>query len=304
VYRALAHLHGAGIPWPQAVESASGGGPEWTAVRDRLAKGASVGQAFEPVADPLDAALLRAGETSGSLQATLGEIAAAHEAQDRRRQLRRTKAAYPIFLAHVAALLLPIPDLLGPAPRWGSAIGWVALVLLPLYAVMGLLRWADRRARPPDDPIAAPPKPLPFVGPLAARVEEADARALEALARLHDAGVPMDETARLAARAGWGGRAAVDLHAARARVLTGQDVAGAWSLVPPELAARLSAAERAGELSKEAAANADDLRFRADQRGQRTLAALPVLLMLLVGGAIAWRVLSFYLGYYSRIGGL
>jgi type II secretory pathway component PulF len=302
IYRTLAHLHGAGIPWPQAVESATGGAGEWSGVRDRLSKGASVAQAFEPVADALDTALLKAGETSGGLQGALAELASTHEDAARRRAVRRTRAAYPVVLAHVAALLLPLPDLLAPSPRVGAALAWSLLVLAPVYAVMGLLRWADRRTRPPPDPVATPPKPLPAVGPFAARVEEADARALEALARLHDAGVPMDEATRLAARAGWGGRAAVDLHVARGRALCGEDVGGAWSVVPAELGARLRAAEHAGELAKEARATASDLRFRADQRSQRAIAALPVLLMALVGGVIAWRVISFYVDYYGRIG--
>ncbi len=300
IFRSLAHLHGAGIAWPQAVESATGGVAPWSRVKDDLAAGKSVAQAFEPVADALDTALIKAGETSGNLQEVLGEIAASHEARDRRRSERRTRAAYPIVLAHVAALLLPIPDLLAQPANVGGAIGWAALVLLPVYAAMAILRWSDRRGRPPVDPVATPPKPLPLVGPFAARVEEADARALEALARLHDAGVPMDETARLASRAGWGGRAAVDLHVARGRALCGEDLAGAWGAMPSEISSRLRAAEAAGELSREARATSSDLRFRADQRSQRTLAALPALLMLLVGGVIAWRVLSFYVAYYSR----
>jgi type II secretory pathway component PulF len=292
LYRALASLHRAGVAWPQAVRHAARGAPRWSSVADAVERGSSLADAVGGVVDPLDEALIRAGEADGSLESTFQALAERHETTRRQRRARTTALVYPVLVAHVAALLLPLPDLV--QGRVGAALSWALGVLVPLHVGLLWMRRADRRlAR--RVPTGRPPEPR---GTRAA-IEEADARALDALGRLYDAGVPLGDAIGLAMRAGWGGRAAADLGDARDRVARGEDLAGAWTRLPRDLATRLDGAERAGELGAAARQAASDLAFDAATRRERFARVLPVVVILLLGAVIAWRVLTFYAGVYA-----
>jgi type II secretory pathway component PulF len=301
-YRSLASLHGAGVAWPMAVESASGGDRRWARARDALMEGSSVAEAFRPVVDPLDLAILQAGERDGSLHRSLTTLADLHEARGRHRSLRRTAIVYPFFLAHLAAVLLPLPDVF--AGRWLDGLGWSALVLLPVYAILLLYRVAERpRTAPEDVDSGEPPAPSPLRGPWRSSVETADARAMEAFGHLLEAGVPLLDATRLAMRPGWGGRAARDLARVKRAAERGTPMGPCWQELPPELAQRLRSAEEAGDLGRACLDVARELRFRVETRQTRGMAVLPALLLLVVGGVIALRVLSFYAAYFGRVAG-
>ena len=300
-FRSLASMHRAGIPWSRAVESAGSGDPQWGAAARAIDGGQAFGAALAGIVDPLDRALIQAGEKDGSLEHVLEEIAEDQEAASVRRREEFTALLYPLLVAHVAAFLMPLPDLM--QGNIGGALFWLALVLVPPYAY---LYWR-RRSRAQDRAVPAagdPPQPRSMLGPHANRVEEADARALGALGRLYEAGVPMSEALDLAIAAGWGGRAAVDLAEARRRVRRGRDLAGAWRLVPEETASRLRSAEEAGSIGDALHRAADELRFSVQTRRTRTAAILPVVATLVLGGIVAWRLFSFYGGYYGNLPGL
>jgi type IV pilus assembly protein PilC len=294
-FRTLADLHRAGIPWPRAVESAGGDDPRTAHAVSLLSRGAPVDQALAGWADPIDLAMIKAGGEGGTLEATLRSIAEGHEARHRETQRRLTSFAYPLFLAHVSAVLLPLPDLI--QGRTGAALGWAAVVLVPLYGSILYLGWMRRRARV----ARAAPRPPRLARLFPSRVEEADARALDALGRLYEAGVPLSEALPLAQAVGTGGRVAVDLETARDRVRQGLDLAGAWRTIPPELAARLASAEEAGMLGAAMQRVAGYLSAAAEERRKRVGATLPAAVVLLLGALIAWRVFSFYSGYYSSL---
>jgi type II secretory pathway component PulF len=297
-FRSLASMHRAGIPWPRAVESAGTGDPAWEAAARALDSGRTFPEAFAGIVDPLDAALLQAGEQDGSLGRVLVEIADAEDEERRRRREALTGMLYPLVLAHVAAVLMPIPDLL--AGDVGGGLGWMAAILVPTWGFLGLRAWWRKRDR--EGPKAGEvPAPAPMVWPFLDRVEEADARALSALGRLYEAGLPLPEALELAQRAGWGGRVAFDLVDAKRRVGRGSDLSGAWQHLPAEMVSRLRSAEEAGSLGDALGRAAEELRFGVRTRRQRVGAVLPVVLLLVVGGIIAVRVLSFYASYYSNL---
>jgi type II secretory pathway component PulF len=297
VYRNLAALHAAGVAWPEAIESATGrGDARWAGVRDATARGVGVAEAFAPVVPPLDLAGLRAGEVSGRMEALLRALAERHEEQDRRDRARRGALAYPVFVAHVAAVLLAVPDLVaGNVP---AAVGWAALALVPTWLVFGLAR-AARRAeeRGPDAPPAAWARLLRT----RAATEDADARALRALGWLHDAGVPPLSAVPLARRAGAGGRVADDLARVEASVRAGRPMHEGWRDVPPAARARLENGERAGAFSPACAEVARGFEEAAADRRARFAAALKPVAVLVVGAVVAARVISFYAGYFSAL---
>jgi type II secretory pathway component PulF len=291
VYRALAQLHDAGVGWPEALDAATAGdAARFAPARGALSRGVGFADALEPHLPPLDVAGLRAGEASGRLSEALKKLAERHEAERRRSLERRGSLAYPLLVAHVAALLLPIPDLV--AGRIGAAIGWAALVLVPLHAVLWLSR-ASRRAAERD--------PAGRGGILAlwrtpAAVEEADARALTALAWLFDAGVPLLGALPLAARAGAGGRVAADCVAAVGEVAAGRPIAPAFRRSPAEVSLPIATGEASGTLSDACRRAADSLAERAAYRRKRFAAMLPVAVTVVLGAVVGVRVLSFYAG--------
>lgn len=303
LFRSLAAMHRAGIPWLRAVESAGGGRTAFEPVRRALERGESLGTALRPLVDPLDAALIEAGERDGSLEEVLEEIADAHEEARQRRGEGVTALAYPIVLAHVAAILMPLPDLI--QGNVSGALAWAAVILVPTWAFLLGRRRAMTRERPAPgagDPLE-PREPRWVVGPRRSMVEEADARALHALGRLLDAGIPVAEALDLAIPAGWGGRAAVDLAEARRRVARGRELAGAWQHVPPDLARQLASAEESGSLGDALRRGADVLRFSARMRRKRVAVVLPVVVLLAVGAIVAWRLFCFYGGLYGNLPG-
>ncbi len=298
LYRNLAALHGAGIPWATALESALGKpDPEWEEARRRVASGTSVAEALAPVVSPLDLAAIRAGEASGRMEPALRALAQHHEDEERRRRERWASLAYPILLAHIAALLLPIPDLV--AGRGAKALLWVALVLVPLYGVLALASAARRRARK-DPSLRGAPWARLLLG--RASVEEADALALLALGWLHDAGVSLPVARSAARTAGAGGRAAADLEDAERAVSEHRPLsAGGWRRLPEAVRSRLENGEETGTLAAACSEGAAWLDSTAAARRKRFAALLPPVVMLALGGLVAWRVISYYAQLYGSL---
>jgi general secretion pathway protein F len=296
VYRNLARLHGAGLGWPEAIDAATGGDGRWAAVRDATARGVGVGDAFAPVVPPLDLAGLRAGEASGRMEAILDALAARHEEDERRRRARWTALAYPVFVAHLAAVLMAFPDLF--QGRLLAAVLWAAAVLLPVYGFFALAT-ASRRAaeRGPDDVPAAWTRLLRTT----AAVEDADARALHALGWLHDAGVPPLSSVPLARRAGAGGRVAEDLSRVEAAVRAGRPMHEGWSATPTVARSRLTTGEETGTFSAACFHAARDFEEAAATRRERFAALLKPVSIVVIGGIVGARVIAFYAGYLSNL---
>ncbi len=297
-YRSLAHLEAAAVPWPRAVEMATGGDPAWAPAVALLAAGHPLSEAFDGRVPALDLAGVRAAEVSGRLESTFLDLARRAEDTLARERARKAAVAYPMIVTHLAALLMPIPDLVMGRPR--AAVGWAALVLVPLYGWIAYRR-AARRA------IAATPRggrPPPFTALLRTKafVEEADARALRALGWLHDAGVPHLEALPLAAHAGTGGRMAEDLVDAWAAANAGQALSTAWKRVPRELAATLATGEQTGRLAEACAHEAASLDGAATLRRERQTALIKPLAILLIGLVVGARVISFYAGMFRQAG--
>jgi type II secretory pathway component PulF len=274
-YRSLAALHRAGLTWPAALEQVPAPDETWHAARRRVSEGAPLSDALGDAVAPLDLALLRAGEARGALDEALEGLASRHEEARRRRGALRAALAYPVLVAHLAALLLGVPDLIAGRPL--AALGWVLLLLVPVHVVL----WRLRRS--------------------GAAAAEHDAWALDALGALHDAGVPLSEALPLARAAGPGGRVAADLADATTRVARGLDLAGCWRETPPEAAAALRNAERAGALGRECRAWAERWLFDLEMRRKATAARLAPLMVLGVGAIVGVRVISFYAGIYGDL---
>ena len=109
-----------------------------------------------------------------------------HVEADRRARETAAAAWYPMVVAHLGALLLPLPDLLAGRP--GRALLWALAILGPVY----LFRLGQHLARRAAErsPSQGRRNGVMRLFLTKAAIEEADARALTALGWLHDAGVP------------------------------------------------------------------------------------------------------------------
>lgn len=297
-YRSLAHLEAAAIPWPKAIEMASGGDPAWAPAVAALDAGRALSEAFDGRVPALDLAAVRAAEVSGRLESTFLDLARRAEAAVALARERKAAVAYPLIVTHFAALLMPIPDLV--VGNVAGAIGWAALVLVPLYGWIAYRRAAQRAL----DATPRGGRPPPWTAPLRTRafVEEADARALRALGWLHDAGVSHLEAVPLAAHAGAGGRMAEDLVDAWAAAKAGQPLASAWKRVPRELAATLATGEQTGRLAEACEHEAASLEGVAALRRERHVALVKPLAILVIGIVVGARVISFYAGMFAKAG--
>jgi type II secretory pathway component PulF len=296
-FHSLAALHRAGIPWPQAVATAVGGGSELLDVQRALQQGTSLADALGPRLAPLDRAVLTAAEVAGSLEGALERIAVRHEEEARLQAGRRGALAYPVVMGHIAAVLAAVPAFIGPHPARGFL--WMLGILIPLWTVLWLARPRHLgKSDAPMHPGSTPPKARWLKR---SAVEEADARALLALADGYDSGLRLDDTLRLAGTAGAGGRVSFDLYRARPRVEDGKPLSSAWHAVPDGLAKALTIGESTGELGAVARREAATLGFGVAMRRKKVAALLPLGLMLLVGAVVAWRVVSFYSSMYSNL---
>jgi type II secretory pathway component PulF len=295
IYRSLAHLHAAAIPWPTAVEKATAGDARFVPVVESLRNGDPLTRAFDGAIPPIDIAALRAGEVSGNLEKTLLDLSTRRDAEAARDRERKAATAYPILLIHFAAVLMPIPDLV--MGNVGAAIGWAAIALVPLYSWI-FYRAAALRAIEGTASGARPPLWTRILWTRAA-VEEADARTLRALGWLEDAGVPRLEAIPLAAHAGAGGRAAEDLVGGYAAVLAGRPLSTAWASIPSDIAAPLSTGEETGRLAEACAHEASALDGTASLRRARAAALVKPLAIILIGIIVGARVFSFYYGMYA-----
>lgn len=285
MYRSLASLHRAGVAWPQALESAAPG--RLAAAQKALRDGKPLSEALTGEVDALDIAMIRAGESSGTLEETFARLAQRHDDEARRRAEMRSAVLYPILLAHIGAVLLGVPDLI--QRRYTAALGWAALLMGPCWIWMWLAHKSGRVRHGRD------PKPPRFVHPLnASGIEDADSRALLALADCLDGAVPLPETLRLAARAGAGGRVAADLAFAAVGVQQGKRISEFFKYTPSEIGRSLRVAEDSGDLSRVARECADHFAFSARMRRERIRSILPIFMMLTIGGLIAYRIISFY----------
>lgn len=297
-YRSLASMHRAGLDWGQALDSVDDGRKTLRGARDRVRSGQSISEALGPHVDPLARALLRAGEASGHLEETLSQLAEEAEQRERTRKELQGATLYPLFLAHLGALLIAVPELIDG--RVAMALLWALLLLVPTW---GLRLWMTRLLSPaqPGEQTSRPRPPRLRVGPFLAGIELADARGLTALAACHDAGLPLTEALEHATEAATGGRAAVDLHAARVLVQQGHPIGPAFQHLPRQVAHALVIAEQTGDLGSAARQGASHLHFEASLRLKRFKAIFPVIVFLLVAAVFATRIFDFYGGYADKV---
>lgn len=311
-YRQLGNLIHAGVPLLQAFRLMSERPPApWLAKRARqclevLETGATLVEAFRRVNPPLpefDLALIEAGETGGRLEEMFQLLAEHYELQAQIVRSTLTDLMYPIFLLHFAVFIFPFAEFFnsGDAGRYLSkTIG----LLLPMYACLALVWYAFRPTHPEfwRARLERWMLRIPVLG--SALHKLALARLAAALHALLSAGVTVFRAWELAATAS--GSPAL------------RRVVGQW---PPELAAGKTPAElvranpffptlfanlySSGEISGRLDEELRHLRELFAYEGQAKMKLfwswVPKIVYLGIALVIAFKIVSFYQGYFSEI---
>ncbi len=297
-FRSLASFHRAGVTWAEALGQAAAGKAPLKQATDEVRAGAPLSDALAQHVSPLDRALIRAGEASGSLESRLVQLADRKDEEARHRREEAAALVYPILLAHIVSLLIFVFGAIrGSTFR---SLMMAGVLLAPLYIWLFLRARAKRSY---DKGTTSVEAPTVWFGNRNL-IETRDAMAYQAMGDLLQGGVPLEETLSLSARAGAGGRVASDLHTARRQLPTGRPLEESWHAVPTEHATSLTLGERAGDLPDVATRLALGLQERVRLRRSKVRQILPVVFILVVGGFVAYEVISFYGGIYQGLGKL
>lgn len=251
-----------------------------------------------------DVALLAAGEKSGRLPQCFKLLADYYTEQARLLRQGISDLMYPLFLFHFAVLLGPVPALFtsGDFLAYGLTVG---VVLGPLYAGVAALVLAvqGRHGERWRGWIESITHAVPLLG--RARRNLALARLTAALEALINAGVPIIEAWMLAAAASGSPMLKRTVAGWRPQLETGTTPAEAIlaSRRFPDLFCNLY---HSGEVSGKLDEQLRHLNTYYQDEGSRQMRAIaqwvPRLIYLAIVGFIAYRVVSFWAGYFNQIG--
>ncbi len=312
LYHQLAQLIAAGLPILRALEQLEKHPPS-RAFREplhRLRADINAGFNFaEAIARsgnwiaPFDLALLQAGEQSGRLDACFRVLADYYT--DRARMARQMigDLAYPAFLLHFAIFILPFAQLF----TTGNISVYLLKtfgVLLPLYLLLGVMIYAgqNKHGETWRALIERILHPIPLLG--RGRRELALARLAMALEALLNAGVSIIDAWELAGTVSGSPYLRRRIHAWKPDVLARQTPAEAVTASGafPDL---FDNQYHSGEISGKLDETLKRLHQYYQEEGTRKIHAvcqwLPRLIYLVVALFIAYKIISFYSGYFQQV---
>ncbi|MEY2409712.1 MAG: ral secretion pathway protein [Verrucomicrobiota bacterium] len=312
-YHQLHQLTSAGIGVIQALEIQQRSPPlpsfrePLTRILEQLRAGATFGQSLHAAGSWLttfDVALLDAGDRSGRLPATFQLLADHYTARAALLRQTLSSLAYPAFLFHFAILIGPLPDLVlsgNVAVYVAKTLAW----LVPLYLIvfLGIQAFRGNRNEAWRSGLERFLHGLPIAG--SARRSLALARLASALEALVSAGVTIIEAWQFAAAASGSPALRRTVDSWQPRLANGATPADALDS-SPEFPDLFSQMYRTGEITGTLDETLRRLSALYLDDGSRKLKALsewlPKIAYLFVAGMVAYRVISFYAGYFNKIG--
>ena len=313
-YQQLGQLTAAGIPIVSALDMLARNPPARSfrepirQIMLQLSQGATVSDAMQHLGSwvpNFDIALVRAAEHSGRLDTVFKMLAAYYT--DRAGLLRRmiSELAYPVFLFHFAIFLFPFLDWFKGSVSVTSFFLSTFGLLIPIYAGIYFLIFAaeGKRGETWRSMFEKLLSPVPILG--SARRSLALARLSAALEALIMAGVTIIEAWEMAAAASGSPAIYRAVLAWKPQVVAGQTPSEAVNAAPrqfPELFANLY---HTGEVSGQLDESLRRLRIYYQEEGTSKLHLLavwvPKLIYFGVAGLVAFKVISFYTGYFGEL---
>ncbi len=311
-YQRLGQLSSAGLGLIQALEQLKRNPPSSAyrapvgRVLEQIAAGCTLTDALRDQGHWLpafDLALLEASEKSGRLDAGFRMLADYYTGRARLGRQMISDLTYPVFLLHFAVFIFPFAQFF-ISGNWVVYLCQTLGVLVPLYAValLAVFMAQNRHGEAWRAGIEMLLHPVPVLG--TARQYLALARLAAALEALLSAGVTIIEAWELAATASGSPRLRRIVLGWRPRLNAGETPAEMVSASRwfPEL---FTSQYATGEISGQLDDTLRRLRAYYQEEGTRKLHAVAqwtarfiyfgVVLM------IAWRILSFYMGYFNMV---
>lgn len=315
LYHQIGASLGAGIPLVQTLDflieqSPRADRPALAASVERLRRGSSLTEALRQSGEQqpeFDIALLAAAEHSGHLDAACRRLGEHYAERAKIARQVRGQLIYPAILLHVAVLVFPGSQLAALVME-GAVAGFVTaklLVLVPAYAAAYL---ALRAWRSKDNPawralVDRVLTQVPLLG--SARRNLALASLCAALEGLVRAGVSMGRAWETAAAAS-GSPVLQDAVAPWRPVIEAGRAPSELVRENREFPATFANLYRTGEVSGELDETLKRMRRLYQEEGSRQLHTaaewLPRLVYVVVALLIAQQVISFYAGFYTRLG--
>ncbi|HTA94969.1 MAG TPA: type II secretion system F family protein [Verrucomicrobiae bacterium] len=315
LYHQLAQLTSAGIGVVQSLEQIKRNPPARSfreplqRILDELAKGRLVAESLRQISwlPEFDIALIEAGERSGRLDSCFRLLADYYNDRARIAKQVISQLAYPVGLIHFAAfvflIILPFA-----ASQFNASLfflcGKAALILAPLYVVTFFLIYAtqSKHGEKWRTRIESFARPIPILG--TARRFLALARLAAALEALISAGVNIVEAWDLAATACGSPALRRAVESWKPQIVAGRTPAEVLRERRefPEMFANLYAT---GEVSGKLDETLKRLYAYYQEEGTRKLHAfaqwMPRLVYCVVAIVIAYKVITFYTGYFQQI---
>jgi len=323
--RQLATLAGAGVPLVSAIQSVASqvDNPESRGVLlevlEAVRGGSTLARALEthPGTFPdLYASMIRAGEESGTLPLSLSRLADHLEGQARTRGRVRSALTYPLLMAVVAGLVVVflltfvVPKIVGIFAHLGRALPWPTRLLIAVTDVLAAGWWAlllaaggasllmrrhlaTERGRKALDAFL-------LRAPLTGRISflSALSRFSRTLSTLVTGGIPVDRALRIVAPIVGNTVIAERIAASADRVVEGATLSDALRPhpeIPPALVQMVAVGEESGALGEMLSRAADAMDEETNARLARLLSLLEPLIILAMGGVVAFIVVSILL---------
>ena len=313
-YEQLATLLNAGLPAGRAfavlADQAGGGRLRRFSIEaaNAVASGRSLSDIFashEGLFGTAAVQMIAAADTSGRLPETFAALAGQTERERAFRSSLITGLIYPLVLAHIAIFLVPISQVVGSGGGLDAYLVRVAIIIVPLYVVVGicyaLWRWS-RLAPGAGEVVDTIIVHLPYFGTLVRKT--ATARFCRTYGSLIEAGAGVHRS--LAQAAGATGNHAMRraIESAIPAVDRGEPLSAslaATRLFPRHFVELLRTGEETGEVPQMLQRMADAAELDTVTSFKRLSVALPFLFYLVVMGAIALFIISFWLRYFGQI---
>jgi type II secretory pathway component PulF len=311
-YHQLAQLTGAGLGLIRALEQLRLHPPSLSyrepirRVLHELNQGSTFAEALSRTdrwLPDFDITLVEAGEKSGRLDQSFRLLSEHYSERARMARQMMADLAYPAFLLHFAVFILPFPQLFATGD-WLHYGRQVFAVLLPVYLALAAVIYALQsghgegwRAR-----VEAVLGGLPVLG--TARRFLALARLAAALEALISAGVTIIEAWELAAAASGSPALRRAVRAWKPLLLAGQTPAETV-LASADFPALFRNQYHTGEISGKLDDTLRRLHGYYQDEGSRKMHAVakwvPIFVYLVIAFVIAFKIISFYLGYFQTL---
>lgn len=311
LYHQLALLVASGIPIIQALEMqrrkplnrASGKAME--NVTAMLKEGSTVTEAIRVAGDfpEFDSALIEAGDRSGRLDQCFKLLSAYYE--ERAQNLRTVLGglAYPIFLLHFAAFIFPFIEWFRTSNTLKFVLE-VGAILVPLYVLTGLIIYAcqGRHGEKWRSMIEKIVHPIPLIG--TARRQLALARLSAALEALLNAGVGIIGAWELAAASSGSPFLRRTVYSWKQDLENGStpaELVHSSRAFPDPFVNLYQTGETTGQLDE--TLKRLHAMYREDGSRNLLLASklFPKIVYGIIAAYVAWKVISFYVGYFNQI---